>query len=50
MEDIGKILEHYLDMWLDERGDIIEERVGIDGYIAVVSFINYIKEHDYESY
>jgi hypothetical protein len=41
-------LDEYLFRWMEERGYILEEH-GIDAYIAVTSFVNYVKENYHDS-
>jgi len=48
MEDIGELLQWYLEVWMMEREDIFEEQAGLDSYIAIVNFIEFVKEHHYD--
>ena len=48
MNDMGDILEHYLQLWLLEREDTLVEQAGVDSYVAVVNFIEYVKENHYD--
>lgn len=44
--DIGELLQSHLDDWLLEREDILKQSAGLDSYIAIVNFIEFVKENE----
>lgn len=50
---LGDVLEEILQEWLDspEHGQKIQELWGVDGYVCVCNFIEYVKEreNDYDN-
>lgn len=44
MEDISELLQRHLELWLMEREDV-QGQAGLDSYVAVVSFIEFVREN-----
>jgi hypothetical protein len=44
--DIEKLLDFYLEEWLESEfhGEHIQEMFGIDGYVCVINYIEFVKE------
>jgi len=44
---LSELLEEFLQQWLEsEDGRCINEAYGVDGYVCVQNFINYVKEQE----
>lgn len=45
MEDIEELLNYYLELWLSEQEGVSKGEPEFDKYIAIVNFIEFVKEN-----